>query len=184
QALFPALAAVAGLVDAALGIGPEGVSLGSDVRDVGIGGMHPHARYLLRLGETERGPCLAAVGRLPDAVAVGHVAADRELAGADVHDVGIGLGDTDCADSTAEILVGHGLPGVAAVGALEDAAARGAEPVLIGARRRARDGDAAAAAEDADLAPAEPGADGRVIGLGRRGRRSRRATRGTCPRAP
>src|SRR5213592_628146 len=94
-----------------------------------------HARDLLRLGEPERGPRLAAVGRLPDAVAVGHVAADRELAGADVHDVGIRLGDPDRPDGAAEVLVGHGQPGVAAVGALEDTAARGAEPVFVGAGR-------------------------------------------------
>ena len=62
----------------------------------------------------------------------------------------------DRADRAAEVLVARRRPGVAAVRGLEHAAAGGAHPVLVGPRRRAGDGDGAAAAKDPDLAPHEP----------------------------
>src|SRR6266702_2017786 len=175
QHLVPRLAAVGRLVDAALGIGAVGVALRADVHDLGILEMHPHARDLLRLGEADERPGLAAVGGLPHAVAVRDVAADRVLAGADVDDVGVRLAHADRADGAAEVLVGHRQPSVAPVGALEHATAHRAEPVLVGPGRGARHRHAAAAAEDPDLAPVERGEDGRVVkrggGLGRRGTR-------------
>ena len=171
--LVPRLPAIGGLVDAALGIGPKGVSLCRDVHDVRVGGMDPHARDLLGLGQAEERPGLAAIGGLPHAVPVGDVAADRELARADVHDVRIRLGDADGADSAAEILVGHRQPRVAAVDALEDAAAGGAEPVLLRTRRGARDRDAPTPAENADLAPGEGGKHAGVVGSGGLGLRLR-----------
>src|SRR3989442_74398 len=58
---------------------------------------------------------------------------------------------------------------MAAVRAIEGAGAGGADPVLVGARRGAGDGDAAAAAEDPDLAPGERREDRRVVALSRRG---------------
>src|SRR6266487_3577860 len=81
------------------------------------------------------------------------------------------LRDVSHGDGAAEILIGHRQPRVAPIGALEDAAARGAEPVLVRAGRRAGDGHAAAAAENADLAPGETGENRRVVRLGRRGAR-------------
>src|SRR5207248_5362853 len=110
--LVPRLAAVGRLVDAALRVRPVGVTLRAYPRDVGIGRVHPHPRDLLRLGEPEGGPRLAAVSRFPDPVARGDIATDRVLAGADVDDVRIGLGDAERADGAAEVLVRHGHPGV------------------------------------------------------------------------
>src|SRR2546426_5108340 len=56
------------------------------------------SRDLLRLGEPEGGPRLAAVGGLPDPVAGGDIATDRVLAGADVDDIRIRLGDAERAE--------------------------------------------------------------------------------------
>src|SRR5439155_7819018 len=100
---------------------------------------------VLRLDESLKRPRLAAVGGLPHAVAMRDVAAQRILAAADVDDVRIRRRDLDGADRPAEIPVRDGSPGVAAVGALEHAAARRAEVVLVGTRRAAHDGDGAAA---------------------------------------
>jgi hypothetical protein len=67
---------------------------------------------------------VAGVGGFVDAVAVGGVAAEVALAGADVDDVGIGGSDRDRADGAElQLAVGHGNPVRAAVGGLEDAAA-------------------------------------------------------------
>src|SRR2546426_3894446 len=73
-------------------------------------------------------PRLAAVRRAEQAVPRGHVAAQRLLAGPDVHDVGIRFGDGHRADRAgAELAVAQGPPRQAAVGRLPHAAARGAE---------------------------------------------------------
>ena len=173
QDLGPRFAAVAGLVDPALGVRSERASLRGHVHDVGVRGMDPHARDLLGLGEAEGGPRPAGVSGLEHAVAVGDVAADRVLARAHVDDVGVRLADADRADRTAEVLVARREPGVAAVGGLEDAAAGGPHPVLVGTRRRTRHGHRPAAAEDADLAPFQGGEHRGVIGSGRLGEERR-----------
>src|SRR3989441_12388700 len=139
--------------------------------DVGIGRVHAHPRDLLRLGEPEGGPRLAAVGGLPDAVAGRDVAADGILAGADVHDVGVRLRDADRADGAAEVLVGHRRPRVASIRRLENAAARRAHPEFTHPGRGTRDGDAAPTAVDPDLAPLERGEHRGVEALGGRGAR-------------
>src|SRR2546426_7045147 len=113
------------------------------------------SRDLLRLGEPEGGPRLAAVGGLPDPVAGGDFATNRVLAGADVDDIRIRLGDAERADGAAEVLVRHGQPGVTAVRGLENAAARRAHPVFGRPRGRPGDGDRAPAAVNPDVAPLE-----------------------------
>ncbi len=166
QHLGPGLAAVGRLVNPAFGVGPERVALGRHVRDVGLRGVDPYARDLARVREANGRPGLAGVGRFEHAVAVRHVAADGVLAGADVDHVGVGLTHPDRADGPAEVLIGDGQPGIAAVGGLEDAAAGRAHPVFVGAAGGSRDRNAAAAAEDADFAPVERGERERVEGLG------------------
>src|SRR3989449_2892948 len=138
--------------------------------------MYAHARDLLRLGESDEGPGLTAVRGLEHAVAVRDVAADRVLAGADVHDVGVRLAHPERPDGAAEVLVCHRQPGVAAIRRLEDAAARGPHPEFVGTGGRAGHGDRAPAPEDPDLPPLEAGEPGRVIGGGLGGCAARRAT--------
>src|SRR6185312_1510010 len=120
--------------------------------DVGIARVELDPRDLLRLLETHRRPRLTAVGGLPHAVAVRDVAADGILATADPHDIRILLIDGERADRAAEIVVGDGRRGLAAIDRLPDTAARGAEVVLIGASVGARDGDHAAGRVGADVA--------------------------------
>src|SRR2546422_9056831 len=90
---------------------PEGVALRAHPHHVGVGGMHPHARDLLRFRESEGGPLLTAIRGLEYSVAVGNVAADRVLARPYVHDVGVRLAHADRTDRAAEVLVGHRQPG-------------------------------------------------------------------------
>ena len=69
-------------------------------------------------------PGLACVGRLEETNAVGVLAADVRLAGADVDHIGIGRRDRNGADGAdGNALVGDGKPGAAAVFSLPDAAA-------------------------------------------------------------
>jgi hypothetical protein len=101
-------------------------------------------------------PGLARVHGFVDAVAVGGIAADSALAGADVDDVGIGGSDRDRGDGAeAYVAVGDGLPVVAAVGGFEYAAAGSAEVVDEGLAGDAADGIDASAAEGSDLAEGE-----------------------------
>src|SRR2546426_11886679 len=145
--------------------------LGADPDGVGTTRMHTDPGDLVSVLEPHMRPRPSAVGGLPNAVAVGHVAADGVLARADVHHIGVRLAHADRPDRAAEVLVRHRQPGVAAVCRLEDPAARGPHPILVGPRRRAGDGHRAATAEDADLAPLEGGEYRRVVrgGLSPRG---------------
>src|SRR4029078_8785898 len=84
--LVPRLAAVGGLVDAALvAVAPE---LAGDAElDVdGVGGVYEDLGDALGLFEAEVGPVVAAVGRLVDAVADGDAVARPGLAAADPDD--------------------------------------------------------------------------------------------------
>ena len=133
---------------------------------------------LPRVAESHERPRLSAVGRLPHAVAVRDVAANRILAAADVDDVGRRRRDFDRADRPAEIFVGDRRPGLAGVDRLEDAAAGRAHPEFILARGVAGDGDRAAAAIRADLAPSQTG-ERRRVAL----RSERRGARARAPRS-
>src|ERR1041384_3279759 len=110
---------------------------------------------LPRLHQSHVRPGLPRVGALVDPVAVGDVAADRELAASHVHDIGIRFAHRDRADRPAEILVAHRRPRLSAVGGLEDPAAGGAHVVLVGPGGRAGHGHRAAAPLGADAAPGE-----------------------------
>ncbi len=151
--LFQDLPPVRRLVDPALGVRGPYVPQRRDVDDVVVARVDADAADLLRGVEPHVLPRLAGVGALPHAVAVGHVAADRRLAAADVHDVGIALAHRDRADRAAEESVAHRLGGVAAVRGFPDAAAGGAHVVLVGPRHRAGHSRHAAGAVGADVAP-------------------------------
>src|SRR5262249_33497079 len=128
QHLLPGLAAVGGAVDAALGVGAEGVAEDSSVGDVGVFRVDDHLPDLPLLFPDVL-PALAAVGGAVAAVAGGGVAADVGLARADVDDVGVGRGHSDGADGSNGLVVEDGFPGDARVGGLPDAAGGGARVV-------------------------------------------------------
>ncbi|GBD16895.1 hypothetical protein HRbin26_01805 [bacterium HR26] len=118
--------------------------------------MHPYPGDVAGVAQPDVLPGAAAVGRLVDAVAVGDVAADAGLAGADIDDVGVGLADGDSADRGAlEVAVGDVLPGHPAVGGLPDPASAGAEVERHRVGRVPGDRDHPAAAVRADQAKAE-----------------------------
>ena len=101
--------------------------------------------------EPDELPRLAAVGRLVDAAAGGHVAAHAVGAGADVDHVRIRIGDGDRAHrSDRNLAVGDRRPGRAAVGRPEQAAAGDAHVERLRLRRHAGDRRDASAARRTD----------------------------------
>src|SRR5439155_23472041 len=110
--LLPRFAAVLGAVDAALGVGPEGVTQYRGKGDVGVARVDGHLADLAFLLPDVQ-PVLAAVGRSVNAVADDDVAADVGLAGAGVDDVGVGRRNGDAADGGIDLVVKDGFPGVA-----------------------------------------------------------------------
>ncbi len=119
----------------------------------------------MRVGQPHVLPRPAGVGRLPDAVAVRHVAADRLLAAADVDHVRIPGANGNRADRAAEEAIGDVPPRAAAVLGLPYTAAGRAHVVGLTVGGNPGDRSAASAAVRADLAPFE------------RGERSRRCVR-------
>ena len=120
----PGLAAVAGLVEAALRVGPEEVPDRGDVDDVGILGMDDHAADRLGFLQPDILEGLAGVGGLVDAGAERRALAVVGLAGADVEDVGIRLRQGEVADRRHRLLVEERRPGRAVVDGLPQAAGR------------------------------------------------------------
>ena len=108
----------------------------------------------VRVAEPDVLPGGAGVAAAVDAVAGQDVAADAGFAGADEDEVGVGFGHRDRADrGRGDLEVGDGVPVLAAVGGLPEAAAGGAEIGFEGAARYAGGGDGAAAAVGAQVAP-------------------------------
>src|SRR5262249_21968385 len=136
--LRPGLAAVGGLVDAALLVRRPEVAQRRDVHDVGVLRVDDDAADVARLLETDVLPGLAAVGGLVHAVAPRDAVARVVLAGADPHDVGVGRRHRDGTDAQGRLVVEDRLPAVAAVGGLPDAAGRGAEVDRLGVALPAR----------------------------------------------
>src|SRR5262249_55876440 len=122
--LLPGLAAVGGAVDAALGVGAEGVAQDRGVGDVGVMRVDDELADLPGLPPDVL-PGLAAVGALVEAVAGGDVAADVGLAGADVDDVRVGRGHGQGAGGGGGLVVEDRAPVDAAVVGLPDAAGGG-----------------------------------------------------------
>src|SRR5207302_3766100 len=80
QHLAPRLAAVGRLVDATVRVGAESVALGANPDGVWTARVHTDPGDLVSVLQPHMRPGLPAVARLPDAVAVGDVAADGVLA--------------------------------------------------------------------------------------------------------
>ena len=134
-----------------------------------------------RLLEPDVRPGLAGVGRLVDAVALEHVAAQLGLAHPDVDDVRVRLGDGDRADRGGlEEAIGDGTPRQAAVGRLPQPAAGGAEVVLERPAGAAGHRLRAAAARGSERSPAQAGEQRRIDA---RGWRRSRPPPAPAPRA-
>ena len=120
------------------------------------------------IAEAESRPGLAGIGRFPEAVTTGGVAADIRLTAAYPDDVGILRINRDRADRAAEIVVGGCGPVLPAVDGLEHAAASGAHPVFVGSLHRARRRNRSAAARRTNFTPSQ-----RTEGGGVEGQRAR-----------
>ena len=118
----PGLAAVGGLVQAALAAALPERARGRDVHDVGIARVHHDARDVLGELEAHVAEGASAVFALIDAVAVGDAALVVVLAGADPDDGGVLGVDGDPADGVGAVVVEDGRPGGAVVGGRPDAA--------------------------------------------------------------
>ena len=167
QNFLPGGAAVGGAINAALGAGCVHMSQGRDVDDVRVRGVNDDGADLPRIRQADMGPVLPAVHRLPHAVAVGNVAADAGLAGADVERVVVGVGDRDGADRGERLFIGERLPGRARVVGLPHAAGDASEIERAGLARHAGDRHNAAAAIRTDASPLHPAEERLVVGLGK-----------------
>src|ERR1019366_8569813 len=90
QYFAPRFAAVAGLVDAALGVVIPEVAGGAGVNGVGILRVHQDAGDVLGIFQADIGPVLATVRRFVNAVAHGDAVARPRLAAAHPHDLRVG----------------------------------------------------------------------------------------------
>ena len=103
------LAAVGGLVDAALVVVVPEVSGSAGVDGVAVAGIDQDFGDALGIVQADIGPVLAAVGGFVDAVADGDAVADPGFAGAHPHVLGIGGIDGDGADGLHGRVVEDGL---------------------------------------------------------------------------
>ena len=167
QDLLPRLAAVLRAIDAAFRIRPEHVAECGDIGDVRIGGVGDDPTDVLRGGESQVTPRLAGIHRLPHAIAVRHVAANRRLAAARPHDVRVALEECHGADRAAEVIVGHRIPRLPAIGRLPHAAACGRDVILIRALGGSHHRGHSSGVRRADEVPVDPLPDRRVDRAGR-----------------
>ena len=160
---LPAVAAVGRAEDAPLLARHPVFPERRDVDNGRIGRMDADLGDPVRVAEPDVLPGGARVAAAVDAVAGQDVAADAGFAGADEDEVGVGFGDRDGADrGRGDLEVGDGVPVLAAVGGLPEAAAGGAEVGLVRAPLDAGDRDRAAAAVRPEVAPRVAGEEGGV----------------------
>ena len=158
QALRPRLAAVGGLIQAALAAALPQRPRRRDVDHVGIARVHHDARDVLGSLQPHVAPGPAAVFALVDAVAVGDAALIVVLAGAHPDDRRILGIDRDVADRIRAVVVEYRRPGGAVVVGQPDAARGFGDQVMIGIVGEHRDlRDAAGDECRADVARAQAG---------------------------
>src|SRR5437899_1586925 len=150
---FPRFAAIARAEDAALRVGAVGMAEGSDEGDIRIRGMDDDGADVAGVLQADVVPSLAAVVRTIDAIAERDVAANAGFAAADVNHIGIGIGDSDGTDGRGSLLLKKGIPGVASIRGLPDAACDSAKIESVRLARHTGDGQRASATEGADEAP-------------------------------
>src|SRR5579884_370459 len=178
--LLPRLAAIRGLVDAALRVGAPDVAERGHIDDVRIRRIDLDAGNVLGGFQTDVLPGLAAVRALVDTISCGDVAADVALAHAGVDHVGIGGADGDGADGGGlKIAVGDARPGRARVGGFPQSAAGRAEIELFGSGLRAGHSHGPAPTRRSDGDPFQHGVVGRVVALrqGRNGEHTKKDCR-------
>ena len=124
---LPVIAAVGGLVDAALVVGPVGVAQHADVQGLCIRRVNENAADLARIVEADVLPGCSSVVAAIHAVAGGEIGADVGLACAHVDHLGIGRRDGKRADGGDGLVIEDGLPHRAGVGRLPHAAVDAAE---------------------------------------------------------
>src|SRR5713101_6597827 len=171
----PGLAAVAGAVHAALLAVAPALARDAGADHVPVLRMHADAGDALGLGQAHVGPRFASVGGLVDPVADGDGVARPGLAGADPDGARVAWVDGDRADRLHGLFVEYRPEARAAVLALPNAPARGAdvdERLAVDVRGR-EGGDAAAHRGRADVAHAQAGDDA-LIERDLGGRRDRR----------
>ncbi len=119
---LPGLAAVYGLIQAAIRIGAEQVSPRRNIDDVGVGGVHHQALDGLRFFQSQMRPVRAAIRRAPDAIADRRALPVVALAHAHVDDVLVRRRYGDRTDRFVWHIVEQRVPVVPAVGGLPQAA--------------------------------------------------------------
>ncbi len=124
QHLLPAQAAVGGFVQAPVAVALEGQAHSRSVDGVGACRVYDNFGNNTLVFQAEVLPALAAVEAFPYAVADKRVAADIEVAGADVHDVRVLRVEFDVADGEERLVVENGGPGLAAIGRFPNAPLR------------------------------------------------------------
>ena len=161
----PVLAAIGRLEHATLRARHTVLAEARDVDDVRIGRVDADLGDAMRLRESDMGPVLPGISGAIHTVAGHDVAADRRLAHADVHEVGVRLTHRDRAHRCRpDLTVRDGEPGVAAVHRLPKAAAGGTEVRFVASADHAGRRDRAAAAVGPDVAPPETRQERRVEG--------------------
>ena len=122
QHLLPGLAAVGGLVEAAVAAGAPQRSLGGDVDDVRVARIDDDLADVLGVLQADVLPADAAVARAVDAVAVADAALGVVLAGAHPHGERVVGVEGQAADRVGALVVEDRRPGDAGVGRLPHAA--------------------------------------------------------------
>src|SRR5205085_1461034 len=150
---LPGLAAIPGAEDPALIVGPERVAERGDEHDIRVSRVDDDGADVPAVPQTQVLPGLAGIERLVYAVAIGDVAARAGLAGADIDDVVIRVGDRDRSDRGDLLLVEDRLPGAPGVGALPDPTGHRTEIPGCRIPRHAAHRHHSAAAERPDLPP-------------------------------
>ncbi len=100
QYILPALAAIAGAIDAALLIWAVGMPQPSHENFIRVGRMHNESPDLLHIAQAYMLPVFAAVGRFENAIAHGQVRAVQAFAGSDINNVWLGRRDGDITNGT------------------------------------------------------------------------------------
>src|ERR1039458_9402980 len=102
---------------------------------VGVARIDPDPRNVLRIFQSDMLPCLAAIGRLVNSIAIRDIAAQAGLARTDIDHVWIRFRHGNRADRRDHALVGNRLPAYAAIGGAPHASGNAAEVVGEGTAR-------------------------------------------------
>src|SRR5437899_730409 len=137
---FPVLAAIASAENAALRIFAVRMAESSDEHDIGIRGMDDDSADVTRVFQSNVIPCFAGIVRAIDAIAERDVTANAGFAGANIDDVGIGIGDGNGPNGGGALFLEEGIPGNATIHRFPNAACDSAKIISVGLAGHARYG--------------------------------------------